>query len=86
MFSLPSFHGLEFFHPVPKSGATPLLEKVEKSLTLVVSRDSPVSTGLKAQTPKWFSFADLSRKLEFPTAPPDFQRSLLLDLLSYKGV
>jgi hypothetical protein len=33
---------------------------------------SSVSTGMKAQTPKWISFANLSRKLEIPAASPDF--------------
>jgi hypothetical protein len=41
---------------------------------------------MKAQIPKWISFADLSGKLEIPAASPDFQRSLLLKNLSEEGV
>jgi hypothetical protein len=52
----------------------------------VVFGASLISAGMKSKTPKWISFVDLSRKLEIPAAPPDFQRSLLLDLLLEKEV
>jgi hypothetical protein len=51
------------------SGAIPLLGKVRKFSIFVVFWYSLVSTGMKAQTPKWIGYVDLSRDWNFQQYP-----------------
>jgi hypothetical protein len=45
-----------------------------------------VFAGMKTRMPNASVQVNLSRKLEFPVAPLDFQKSLLLNRLSYMGL